>query len=93
MKILHHGCVYPNYCKCNQCGCEFTYDDNETIHTLQPFLTNSIRPIVWTNIQCPECKSINTIYHYKGKIDKVRKYEWLGKYQEIDFDENTMVRR
>jgi hypothetical protein len=37
---------------------------------------------------------MNAIYHYKGKIDKVRKYDYSGnKYQEIDFDENTMVRR
>ena len=93
MKILYHGCTYQNYYKCNQCGCGFIYDDNDTIHTIQPF-TSCIRPIVvWTSIQCPECKSINEIYHYNGKIDKVRQYNCLGEYQEIDFDENTMVRR
>lgn len=90
MKILHHGCVYPNYCKCHQCGCEFIYDDDETTHTLdgfsQPF-------IVWTSIQCPECKSHNTIYNYNGKINKVRKYYRLNEYQEIDFNENIMERR
>ena len=48
MKILHHGyVVYPNYYKCNQCGCEFIYDDDETTHVLDGF----IRPfIVWTSI-------------------------------------------
>lgn len=86
MRILHHGYAYPNYCKCD-CGCEFIYDDCETIHTLD------VVNIVWTSIQCPECKSDNTIYNYNGKIDKVRQYDYYGRYQEIDFDENTMERR
>ena len=91
MKILHHGWTYPNYCKCNQCACEFIYDDDETIHELD----NSVQPVVWTMIQCPECKNNNIIYNYNGKINKVRKYDIYnyGKYQEIDFDENTMERR
>ena len=97
MKILHHGCTYLNYCKCIQCECEFIYDDDETIHVLdyfaQPFV-DSVKPFtVWTSVQCPECKANNPIYHYNGKIDKVRKYDYWGKYQEIDFDENTMERR
>lgn len=88
MKILHHGYAYPNYCKCNQCGCEFIYENSETIHVL-----DAIQSFVWTEIQCPECEMNNTIYNYNGKINKVRKYYWHNKYKEIDFDENTMERR
>lgn len=87
MKILHHGYACPNYCKCNQCKCEFIYDDDETTHVLDEFFT------VRTSIQCPECKSYNTIYNYSGKINKVRKYYYDGEYKEIDFDENTIKRR
>lgn len=98
MKILHHGYTYPNYCKCSQCECEFIYDDDETIHHVlsDNFMQSidSIKPfIVWTSIQCPECKGYNTIYNYNGKINKVRKYYNDDLYQEIDFDENTMERR
>ena len=92
MKILHHGYTYPNYCKCRNCDCEFVYEDTETVSVLDNdgFDYN----VVYTYIQCPECKNCNTLYNYQGKIDKVRKYSYYSdKYQKIDFDENTMERR
>ena len=93
MRVLHHGCAYPNFCKCRSCDCEFIYDDNETISVLDCY-----DRLVWTYIVCPECNQYNTIYNYKGKIDKVRAYNkqfysWNDDYDEIMFDENTMERR
>ena len=96
MTILHHGCAYPNYCKCRSCDCEFIYEDNETVSILDRVYCNT-KPLVWTYIVCPECNAYNSIYNYKGKINEVRRYtsDYTSDddYDIIDFDENTMERR
>ena len=92
MKILKHGWTHMrshNICECYDCLCQFSYEDNEIIHTL------SYPNMVWSEIICPECGTAHTIYNYKGNIDKVRIYKNLfgEDYNEVDFDENTMERR
>ena len=94
MKVLHHGCAYPNYFKCPYCDCEFIYEDNETISILDKFYYGQ-KPLVWTRIACPECNQYTTLYNYKGKINKVIVYHSYddSDYEEVNFDENTMERR
>ena len=98
MKILHHGYAYPNYCKCSSCGCEFIYEDTETVSVLDRVYCK-LKPLVWTYILCPECNAHNSLYNYKGEINKVRVYPTdirnitSDDYNTIDFDKNTMERR
>ena len=95
MKVLHHGYAYPNYHMCS-CGCEYLYDKEDVVHILAK--NGYTKDEVWTYCKCPECGEWETIYHYKGTIDKVRLYRIYCMiddpyYEELPFDENTMERR